>query len=252
MCLLLIPAGSVLAQPSGGVVLTAEPAYLGMSVTPETHNFGLLQASQSSYTSGGTFVLTNDGSVLCDVNVSGADMIGGETTWVLGAAPGDAIYSMYINMGEGFDTSVLAAPTKIVSTLLRQGSASFDLQLLAPTSNLGTDVLEGSITVTAVEASTVDWTYIDQSGGIILVTDAWRVGINKLYVVFDLNVSISDGYGIICVADGVELTSPHEYPWGAAGATTGAVKIFTGDVSGVDGTIPIVTIYGQKPYVGLP
>jgi len=157
----------VTAVPAGAqnptVSITVRAQTISITNSKATWDIGLVTVSDTKYFSTDNAQdddwsrITNTGNVAVDVAISGTDFVAANTTfnWVLAAAAGDQIYSLYANKQATptvYDVEVKkAAPVNIVTSLAAAGTNDWSMNFTAPSAFHAEDNgLEKAATVTLV------------------------------------------------------------------------------------------------------
>jgi len=148
----LIALGWILPANAGQtatITVTFTPTgTLSISVSPTTWDNGNIAYGSSNSTSGGYFNITNDGTVSCKVQIKGSDT----ASFNLASSAGYNQFAMKASTDGGSTWTVTldnTSYTDLISDIPPSGTnwATFDLQLIAPTSGSVQDVQQ-TVTVT--------------------------------------------------------------------------------------------------------
>ena len=134
VALLLAFTAPALADTSQDVTVTATPTYISISNSPNTYDFGAVEASGTPNTTTGYFTITNDSTVNIEVTIV-CNGWSGTTSWTYGA-PGADTGQLKASDGDGaYDVTVDdTTPATLATTSSPGDSISWELQLDCPTS----------------------------------------------------------------------------------------------------------------------
>jgi len=146
-----------LAADSGTVNITAQGdnQEIAITVTPPSHDFGVLVASTVNPSGLDAFILTNTGNVVVNTTIAGENMTGTGVPWVLAGEDEGPAADRYaldagLSSGTAFDIEVTTVAADLALGLLAADIQGFGLQISAPTSFTDSDVKSGDVTIAAV------------------------------------------------------------------------------------------------------
>lgn len=162
--LFILSVVSIFAADTDQVTATVTPLVVGVTVSPTSHNYGVLALSTSdgSRTTATSAVITatNAGSVAEDFNIKGAD----SADWGINASPaatgtvGSGQFVHRYDAGSTFTTGEAAALESasgnykvLADAVATSGTQDFVLQMNMPTATSVTAQQSTSVTVQAVQ-----------------------------------------------------------------------------------------------------
>lgn len=152
LALVSLPVGSILAATTADVSVTATPAFVSISVSPDNYGYGVVSASATPSTTTSYFTITNSSTVVTDntIAVTTATWAGG-VTWTHSdtATPGSDTVGLSSNKGGTWGVGDVIVKYNSPNILADDQAAttnwSFGLKLYAPTAF--TDGVQKSVTV---------------------------------------------------------------------------------------------------------
>ena len=146
--------GITLADTTQDVTINATPAWVSISNTPNTFDFGTVYAGVDKDTTLTGFNVTNAGSITCNITIKCNNWThtSGSNDWTYGEAASDTARLMFGVEGGSFGTAVPDAGSSAVSlkTDLTVGtSQKWGLEIDAPTDFTHGDPQQTTVTLTA-------------------------------------------------------------------------------------------------------
>lgn len=130
------------------IAVTVQPAYVGVSVSPSSVNYGVLPFGATSW--GQAVTATNTGNGQANLSIVGADATGGGNTWTLAANTGNEAYSHDYSTDNGNTwTALTTSAQPLAGNVAPGGNMSFQLRLRMPTASASTAEHSMSVTVMA-------------------------------------------------------------------------------------------------------
>ncbi len=153
--LTFMPSIPVLASSTADVTVTATPAYINISVSPNNYNFGVVQPNASYETPTTQFTVTNSSSVNINVTISvTSNSWGGNWNHSDTGQPGTNAVALKAKKYGNNDWIVVKYnnPNKIVENHQAGQSFQFGLQLLTPTQFEDGQQKQNTVRLTATQA----------------------------------------------------------------------------------------------------
>lgn len=143
------------------VTVNATPAYITISNSPATFNFGTVAEGSTDNTTDDYFTITNGSSVNIDVSVNCTGWSSGGSAWTYGN-PGSNTGNLDCSSGEGgtggstgsgdYDISILdSGDTLLCDNVTTVTSPQWELELDAPSTFTHGDEQEITVTLTATQ-----------------------------------------------------------------------------------------------------
>jgi hypothetical protein len=161
LCLVLMPVfGAFATNPT--VVMTVTAGIVSINNTQASWALGYATVNETIYFSANNSqddnysMITNTGSLACDIEIQGTDFDGGSYPWTLGAASGNQTYSLYANSSNGTSTYDIEIQSSgytdpLVENLTAGATYVWSMKFTAPNEfNASDDKAQKSATVTLV------------------------------------------------------------------------------------------------------
>jgi len=130
------------------------PPVTSITNTPDTYDFGSLAESSTTPTGLAYFMVTNNGTSVVNITISGTDLTGSSFPWTLSdtATPGEDTYGLMAGVSSYNVTVKKASPLPLINSLAASANVTWGLQLLAPDTYTGSDGQNsGTVTLSATE-----------------------------------------------------------------------------------------------------
>lgn len=145
-------SGMALADISQNVTINATPAWVSISNTPGTFDFGTVKAGVDEDTTLTGFNVTNGGSVACNITLQcdGWTNLTGTNVWTYGAAAENTSQLKAGLEGGSFDKTIPNGSTvQLTANLTAAASQEWGIEIDAPSAFTHGDVQQTTVTMTA-------------------------------------------------------------------------------------------------------
>ena len=132
--ILLITAQEAFAAGSASVLVTATGAYMAITLSASSYDFGTLTGGATASTKQGNFSVNSTSSITIDVLVQAATWTSGGTAWTYGASAYNTAQLYCSNDSATFSTTISTGSTSnLTDGLAASSGEEFELRIIAPT-----------------------------------------------------------------------------------------------------------------------